>query len=67
MNTMMTNREMGFALLRAPFQAMKNMFASMAQTISRAEQLDALNNMSDDDLAARGISRADAAQTILRN
>ncbi|MBB5723161.1 uncharacterized protein YjiS (DUF1127 family) [Loktanella ponticola] len=67
MNTMMTNREMALAFVRVPFQAVKDVFVAFAHAVSRAEQLETLNEMSDEDLAARGMTRAEAAQAILRS
>lgn len=64
MNTMMTTREMIGSFLALPFQAVVKFFTTIQS--SRMEQLDALNAMSDEDLAARGLTRAQAAQAILR-
>ncbi len=67
MNTMMTNREMAMAVVRVPFQAVKDAFLGFTHAVSRAEQLETLNEMSDEDLAARGMTRAEAAQAVLRS
>lgn len=64
MNTMITTREMVASFLALPFQAIAKFFTNLQS--SRMEQLDALNAMSDEDLAARGLTRAQAVQAILR-
>ena len=53
------------AFLALPFKAVVNFFSGIQS--ARMEQLDTLNAMSDDDLAARGLTRAQAVQAILRS
>jgi uncharacterized protein YjiS (DUF1127 family) len=65
MNTMITTREVVGSFLALPFQAVVKFFANIQS--SRMMKLDALNAMSDEDLAERGMSRAQAAQAILRS
>jgi uncharacterized protein YjiS (DUF1127 family) len=67
MNTMMTNREMAAAVVVLPFQAVKRFFVDLMMNTARARQLAALNELSDADLEARGVTRAEAAQLILRS
>lgn len=64
MNTMITTREMVVSFLALPFQAIAKFFTKLQS--ARMEQLDVLNAMSDEDLAARGLTRAQAVQAILR-
>lgn len=67
MNTMMTNREMALAVLALPFQALAGLFRKMGRSTSRIADLAALQSISDDELAARGMTRAEAVQRVLRS
>lgn len=67
MNTMMTNREMALAVVALPFQAIARFIREMGQKTSRMEPLSELHALSDADLAARGVTRAQAAQLMLRS
>lgn len=67
MNTMMTTREMVLALLAKPFVALGEYLSLRSYQTARMGSLQALQNLSDDDLAKRGLTRAQAVQLALRS
>jgi hypothetical protein len=67
MNTMMTNREMALAVVALPFYAIARSLRNIGQNSSRVQRLNELNAMSDAELAAQDLTRAQAAQQILRS
>ncbi len=67
MNTMMTTSEMVLALLAVPFQRLGEALARHGARSARAQWLAQLNATSDAELAAKGLTRAQAAQMMLRS
>lgn len=56
----------GFSLA-SPFLAFGRAIMRIAENHPRAKQIEALNNTSDEELAARGITREDAFRHIFRD
>lgn len=56
-NTLITNREMLVALIARPFVAIFEFLIALAEATPKAQQLQALSEMSDAALAARGLTR----------
>lgn len=67
MNTMMTTGEMVAALAAMPFKAVFDAIVRSADRSSRMTALNQINAMSDADLAARGLTRTDATQMVMRS
>ena len=65
-NTLISNRELIVELLTTPFRALGNLFIKMAENNSRVTALNALNAMSDAELAAKGLTRAEAVALLFR-
>lgn len=57
----------GLSFLRAfakPFSAINSFFIALAEAGSRMQRIEALNAMSDEDLAAKGLSREDIVRHV---
>jgi len=67
MNTMMTNREMALALIARPFQLIGHYLSKQTYQTARMTTLTSLQQLTDADLAARGLTRAQAVQMALRS
>lgn len=65
MNSMMTNREMALAVLALPVRALGRAWRAITSPSARVHQLDALRDVSDSELAARGMTRAEAVNKVL--
>ncbi|WP_411891098.1 DUF1127 domain-containing protein [Yoonia sp. SDW83-1] len=66
-NTLISNREMMIELVLTPFRAIGRWFISLAENNSRTQALRQINNMTDADLAARGLTRAEAVNMMFRH
>jgi uncharacterized protein YjiS (DUF1127 family) len=66
-NTLISNREMLGQLALAPFRAIARAIIFMAESNSRAQTLRALAAMTDDQLAARGLTRAEVVSMAFRH
>lgn len=53
--------------LSAPFRAIGRFLIMVAESNSLAREIEKLNAMSDEELASRGVTREEAAQTLLRD
>lgn len=51
----------------APFTAVWNLLVRVAENDPRVRKAEALNRLSDDDLAARGLTRKDIAAHVFRD
>lgn len=66
-NTLISNRELVLELLATPFRALGNLIIKMAENNSRVIALNALNAMTDEELAAKGLTRAEAVALVFRH
>ena len=63
-NTLITNREILAEVLLAPFAALAGWFENYAMNNARTQALRAVANMSDAELAAKGLTRAEALRMV---
>lgn len=66
-NTLISNREMAIELLLAPFAAFGTLMHNLAENNSRMQALQALSTITDAELQARGLTRADAVSQTFRH
>ncbi len=66
-NTLISNREMFIELALAPFRAIGRVLVSLAENNSRTQALQAIAAISDEELAAKGLTRADAISMTFRH
>ena len=66
-NTLISNRELLVALALKPFQAIGRLLTSLAENNSRTQALAAIAAIPDADLAARGLTRAEAISMTFRH
>ncbi len=66
-NTLISNREMLLELLAVPFHAMGTALKSLATSTARAQTLRELAAISDEELKARGLTRADVVGFAFRH
>ncbi|MFO8125163.1 DUF1127 domain-containing protein [Yoonia sp.] len=66
-NTLISNREMLLALLAAPFLAIGAALQSIALNTAHAQTLRELAAISDEELQARGLTRADIVSMAFRH
>lgn len=67
MNTMMTTSQMVGALVMKPLQSFFNALVHIGERSVHARLVTELSAMSDEELAARGTTRADMVQKIFRS
>ena len=65
-NTLISNREMLTELVLAPFYALVRWIDRIGESRARAQALSAIGELSDAQLAARGLTRADAIAMVFR-
>ncbi len=66
-NTLISNREMLLELLAAPFRALGSAMQGFATSTARAQTLRELAAISDEELQARGLTRADVVSMAFRH
>jgi hypothetical protein len=66
-NTLISNREMLVELALTPFRAIGRVLINLAENNSRTQALQAIADISDADLAARGLTRAQAISMVFRH
>ncbi len=66
-NTLISNREMLLELLVTPFRAFGRLLHNLAENNSRTQALQAIAAISDADLRAKGLTRADAVSMVFRH
>jgi hypothetical protein len=66
-NTLITNREMFAELLAAPFRALGRLMIFLGDNNSRTQALQSIAALSDAQLSARGMTRADAVSQVFRH
>ncbi|WP_108813924.1 DUF1127 domain-containing protein [Loktanella sp. Alg231-35] len=66
-NTLISNREMLQELVLMPFRAMARLLEGMTESNSRAQALAAVSAIPEDDLRAKGLTRADAISMVFRH
>ena len=66
-NTLISNRDMLLELLSAPFRAMGSALQGIATNTARAQALRELSVISDEELKARGTTRADVISMTFRH
>jgi hypothetical protein len=66
-NTLISNREMLVELALAPFRAIGRVLTNLAENNSRTQALQAIAAISDEELAARGLTRAQAISMTFRH
>lgn len=64
-NTLITNREMLTELVLAPFYALARGIEYYAENNATTKALRAVGQMSDEELAAKGLTRAEAVRMVL--
>lgn len=63
-NTLISNRETIIEMVLAPFRAFAGVMERLAETSARRHALQAIAEMSDDELAASGMTRAEAINML---
>ena len=66
-NSLITNREMIFELLAAPLNALTRWIETIAESNARTQALRAIVEISDADLQAKGLTRAEAVALAFRH
>lgn len=66
-NTLISNRELITELLLAPFYALARGIENYAESNARTQALRAVADMSDAELRAKGLTRADAIALVFRH
>ena len=66
-NTLITNREMLLELASLPFRAVAALLHKLAENNSRMQALAAIAAVSDQELQAKGLTRADAVSLTFRH
>ena len=66
-NTLISNREMLLELFAAPFRAIGSVLKSFATSTARTQTLRELAAISDEELHARGLTRAEIVTLAFRN
>lgn len=66
-NTLITNREMFLELASVPFRPIAALLHKLAENNSRMQALEAIAAVSDKELQARGLTRADAVSLTFRH
>ena len=66
-NSLISNREMLVELALAPFRLIGRVFVYMTENNSRAQTLRALSAITDEQLAARGLTRAEVVSMAFRH
>lgn len=66
-NTLISNREMLIELIAAPFSALAQKIEKMMVNNSRTQALQAIANIPDEELQARGLSRAELISMTFRH
>ncbi len=66
-NTLISNREMLVELILTPLRALGGLIERMAISNSRTQALIAINEISDEELRAKGLSRADVVSMTFRH
>ena len=64
-NTLISNVEMLAELVLAPFRAIGRFLVKAAENNPRIRALESIANMSDAELAEKGMTRVDAVQRVL--
>ena len=63
-NTLITNREMASELLLAPFAAVARWIENYAVSNARTQAIRAVTEMTDAELQAKGLTRAEAMRMV---
>ncbi|SFS21732.1 DUF1127 domain-containing protein [Yoonia litorea] len=66
-NTLITNREMLTELVLAPFYALARGIERLAESNARTQALRAVSDMTDAELKAKGLTRAEAAAMVFHH
>ena len=66
-NTMISNREMLSELVMKPLRAIGSMLEGMAVSNSRTQALQAIWDIPEEDLRAKGLTRADVVSMTFRH
>ena len=66
-NTLMSNHEMMLELVTLPFRAFGAMIVKMAENNSRVQALRAIAAMPEEDLRAKGLTRAEVISMTFRH
>ncbi len=66
-NTLISNSEMAIELVMLPFRAIGNFIYKVAENNSRTQALQAINAITDEELQAKGLTRADAVSMAFRH
>lgn len=66
-NTLISNREMLVELVLTPFRAFARLLESLAENNSRAQALAAVSAIPEEELRAKGLTRADAISMVFRH
>ncbi len=66
-NTLISNREMLAELVLTPFRAFARLLESLAENNSRAQALAAVSAIPEEELRAKGLTRADAISMVFRH
>lgn len=66
-NTMISNREIFVELILTPFRAIARAMEVLTENNARAQAVAAINAMSDSELRAKGLTRADAIALVFRH
>lgn len=65
-NTLITNREMLVEVVMTPLRAIGRFMIAVAESNARTQALYAINAMSDAELEAKGLTRAEAVSQAFR-
>jgi uncharacterized protein YjiS (DUF1127 family) len=66
-NTLISHREMLVELVLTPFRAFARLLERLTETNSRAQALAAVSALSEEELRAKGLTRADAISQVFRH
>ncbi len=66
-NTLITTREMIIELVLTPFRAFAHLVETLAESNARTQALRAISEMSDAELKAKGMTRAEAVAMMFRH
>lgn len=66
-NTLISNSEMALELALVPFRALGNLIVSLAENNSRTQAIQAINAIPEEELRAKGLTRAQAISMAFRH
>ncbi len=66
-NTLISNREMLLELAAAPFRAIASLFGTLAISTARVRTLQEIAAITDEELHAKGLTRADVISQAFRH